>query len=165
MSKLEISIYDKNEVATYKPLKTWTKKPILIRIMDDENWTRYPRLQYEKCYKAIHKVSFLDVEVEPDDKKRQDIYKDELLTDDKIQGILDFLNQFEPSKISEVVIHCSSGRRRSVALGAFIAKYLIEDNALYYRISHIYSDDENVDDVGNPVIYKQLVKYYENHEI
>ena len=159
---MQIKVFNKTSVASYHPKRNLFRKPLLIRIMDDSGWTNYPEMPNIHKYKAVHVMNFLDVEVDINDIERQELYGKDLLTDDDIEELIKFLEVFLDRSISEIVIHCDEGRRRSVSVALFIASRFLKDKLLVSFIEENYGKPYN-NPRGNPMITKQLEDYYDNH--
>lgn len=154
LDKPVITILNKNEVVRYKPKKSWKRKPILIRILDDSPYTHYKPIQHIDRYGSVLKLHFLDIVLEKDEpqssiEERKKIYGDNIFNPSHVTKLMDYLKRVDLSKVSEIVVHCTQGERRSVAIGLLIAKYYTQDEGMYEQIQQ----NNPYDDKGNPYVY------------
>lgn len=153
LSKPTITILNKRDAKLYKPSKSLWKKPILIRILDGSPFKEEQPVRHHKRYKHELDMAFLDIEIEQNEslssiKERQNIYQSKLFNENHIKQLYQFLKPIDFNRVSEIVIHCTEGERRSVSIALIIAKHFTYDLDAFNTIQ-----SKKRFTFGNPYVY------------
>lgn len=164
MGKPTLTILSKQEAKVYKPKKFFKQKPIMIRILDGSPYKEEKPVKYYKHYKHQLNMEFLDIEIEDDEsmasiERRQNIYGDLLFNESHVQSLNDFLKTINIDETSEIVIHCTAGERRSVAIGLIISKYFTQDVDTFNAIQN-----NKRFPFGNAFVYEKCDEWFSSNE-
>lgn len=138
---MKITILSKNQVKKYKP----DGKAALVSINDLCDLDRPCNHVRRSLYTTFSFYFF------------EDVLADEsgALTPAQAESIVRrLLHIAQRSDLDELVVHCVAGRSRSQAVGCFMAKTILADEALY---SALYARTEGA---GNPHVYQLLEDAY-----
>lgn len=138
---MKITILSKNQVKKYKP----NGKAALISINDLCDLDRPCNHVRRSLYTTFSFYFFEDVlENEPG-----------AMTSEQAESIVRRLMQIaQRSNLDELVVHCVAGRSRSQAVGCFMARHILTDEALYLAL---YA---RTNGTGNPHVYRLLEDAY-----
>lgn len=143
---MKITVLSKQAVKRYKPAKV--SALIAINDLDEiEHKRNYvSRFRYKKCF-----FHFFD-----------DVLKDEPyhLSPTGGRRLYGSIQQaLETPGLEELVIHCHAGYSRSRAVGSFITKYLLKDDAQFEALKV-----ENGGFAGNPHVLDTLIKIHQEEK-
>lgn len=138
---MKITILSKNQVKKYKP----NGKAALISINDLCDLDRPCNHARRSLYTTFSFYFF------------EDVLEDEsgAMTPTQAESIVRRLTHIaQQPDLDELVVHCVAGRSRSQAVGCFMAKTILADEALYLAL---YA---RTNGKGNPYVYQLLEDAY-----
>lgn len=140
LSHLQVFAAGADDILDYKP---HGHNALLIRILDDD--CEYHPMEYIDDYTSVFELHIVDIDLtEFDDEEYtnslKNMFRDTIFTEQHAKQLIQYLQQYTPEDISQIVVHCMAGVSRSVAVAYFIAKYYLhnDDNAKTILSSKYY---------------------------
>ena len=143
---MKITVLSKQAVKRYKP--RGVSALIAINDLDEINHKRnyVSRYRYKKCF-----FHFFD------DTLEDEPYHLSPTGGRRLYGSI--LQALETPGLEEIVIHCHAGYSRSRAVGSFISKYLLKDEAQFKALKA-----ENGGFAGNSHVLDTLIKIHQEEK-